>query len=63
MTELKDLTPGTLVEEVTSDNPRVSDIAQILRDFAGDPQKADGVARFLGFEPIPKRYSQIWCMS
>ena len=28
-------------------------IAGILQDFGGDPQRAEGLAAFLGFEPIP----------
>ena len=28
-------------------------VAGILRDFGGDPQRAEGLAAFLGFEPIP----------
>ena len=28
-------------------------VADILRDFGGDPQRAEGLAAFLGFEPIP----------
>ena len=28
-------------------------VAEILQDFGGDPQKAEGLAAFLGFEPIP----------
>ena len=29
------------------------DIQSILADFSGDPQRAEGLAEFLGFEPIP----------
>ena len=29
------------------------DVASILSDFGGDPQRAEGLAEFLGFEPIP----------
>ena len=28
-------------------------VADILQGFGGDPQKAEGLAEFLGFEPIP----------
>ena len=27
-------------------------IAAILSDFGGDPQRAEGLATFLGFEPV-----------
>ena len=27
-------------------------IVDILRDFGGDPQRADSLAAFLGFEPV-----------
>ena len=27
--------------------------AEILAGFGGDPQRAEGLAEFLGFEPIP----------
>ena len=30
-----------------------SDVAAILSEFSGDPQKAEDLAAFLGFEPIP----------
>ena len=28
-------------------------VATILQDFGGDPQRAEGLAAFLGFEPVP----------
>ena len=28
-------------------------VAAVLSDFGGDPQRAEGLAEFLGFEPIP----------
>ncbi len=28
-------------------------VTSILAGFGGDPQKAEGLAEFLGFEPIP----------
>ena len=28
-------------------------VADVLQDFGGDPQRAEGLAAFLGFEPIP----------
>ena len=28
-------------------------IAGILKNFGGDPQRANGLAAFLGFEPVP----------
>ena len=35
------------------------DVGDLLRAFQGDPQQAQGVARFLGFEPIPNPQDQL----
>ena len=34
-------------------SPLQDDVAVILKDFGGDPQRASRLASFLGFEPIP----------
>ena len=38
----------------TNDN-----VKEILTEFGGDPQKADGLAKFLGFDPIPNPEDQL----
>ena len=37
----------------------LDDITQILRDFNGDPQKAQSLAEFLGFNAIPSPVDQL----
>ena len=34
-------------------------IAQLLREFGGDPQQAQGIAEFMGFDPIPSPEDQL----
>ena len=36
-----------------------TDIAELLREFGGDPQQAQGIAEFLGFDPIPSPEDQL----
>ena len=41
---------------MTTTNP---DVGDLLRTFRGDPQHAQDIARFLGFEPIPNPQDQL----
>ena len=34
-------------------------IEEILAEFGGNPQKAEGLAKFLGFDPIPNPQDQL----
>ena len=38
---------------------QVADVAPILQNFGGDPQRAGPLAEFLGFEPIPNPQDQL----
>ena len=38
---------------------QAADVAPILQDFGGDPQRAGPLAEFLGFEPIPNPQDQL----
>ena len=35
------------------------DVTQLLHEFGGDPQQAQGIAEFLGFDPIPSPEDQL----
>ena len=39
--------------------PADADAGPVLKEFGGDPQRAEGLAKFLGFEPIPNPVDEL----